>query len=197
VPQHPPEPSRGTESDPSPAGGDLPFITASSRASSVSPVHGQSPARSTQLYSCAIQQRRRPTPAYNARHRPATCGNNHHRLPCPQFGTRPWVQIPPPQLPVRQVSVSRLGRRVSLAWLVYGGLGRLGHPQHPVLAAFGELFRRLVAMKPGPPRLSCTRSSGTRGTAWWDHLCVITGEGGPRRWGGPDLQRGADTTTDA
>jgi hypothetical protein len=31
-----------------------------------------------QRYSCAVQQRRRPTPAHNTRHRPATCGNNHH-----------------------------------------------------------------------------------------------------------------------
>ena len=35
-------------------------------------------ARPAQLYSCGIQQRRRPTPAYNVRHWPATCANNHH-----------------------------------------------------------------------------------------------------------------------
>lgn len=31
-----------------------------------------------QRYSCAVQQRHRPTPTYNVRHWPATCGNNHH-----------------------------------------------------------------------------------------------------------------------
>jgi len=30
-----------------------------------------------QLYSCAIQQRRRPTPAPNDCHWPVSCGNNH------------------------------------------------------------------------------------------------------------------------
>jgi hypothetical protein len=55
-------------------------------------------ARPAQLYSCGIQQPRRPTPAYNAHHWPATCENDHHGPPCPQFGTkRPWVQIPPPR----------------------------------------------------------------------------------------------------
>jgi hypothetical protein len=65
------------------------------------------PCAASELYSCAIQQRRRRTPAPNVRYWPATCGNNHHRQSCPQFGTkRPWVQIPPP----RQSEV--LGQRV-------------------------------------------------------------------------------------
>ena len=55
-------------------------------ASSPAPAPSQFPpsmaslntARPAQLYSSAVQQRRRPTPAYNVRYWPATCGNNHH-----------------------------------------------------------------------------------------------------------------------
>jgi hypothetical protein len=46
------------------------------------------PCAASELYSCGIQQRHRPTPAYNARYRPATCGNDHHGRRCPQFGTK-------------------------------------------------------------------------------------------------------------
>jgi hypothetical protein len=46
------------------------------------------PCAASELYSWAIQQRRRPTPAPNVRYWPTSCGNNHHRLSCPQFGRR-------------------------------------------------------------------------------------------------------------
>jgi hypothetical protein len=73
-------------------------------------------------------------------------------------------------------------RRVSLAWLCPGDLGRLGHPlaSRPSLVSVSYPAGQQL-FEPVPPRLSCARPGGTRGTASWDHLCVITGADCPRR----------------
>jgi hypothetical protein len=69
----------GTESGPSPAGGPtlhhrpLPRLVSFSDPWPVPTLRAAS-----ELYSCAIQQRRRPTPVHNVRHWPATCENDHH-----------------------------------------------------------------------------------------------------------------------
>jgi hypothetical protein len=66
-----------------------------------------------------------------------------------------------------------------------GGLGRLGQPSVPRPSRVSVSYSAgQQPFEPVPPQLSYTRSGGTRGTASWDHLCVITGAGGPRRWGG-------------
>jgi hypothetical protein len=78
-PNTPHNPLGGTESDPSPTGGPTrPSPPAPAPIQFPRSIANPKPCTASELYSCAIQQRRRPTPAYNVRHWPATCGNDHH-----------------------------------------------------------------------------------------------------------------------
>ena len=103
---------------------------------------------------------------------------------------------PPPRPLVRRVWVSRLGVGV-VGVACVRGFGRLGHPLAPRSSLVSVSYSAgQQPFEPVPPQLSCARSGGTRGTASWDHLCVINGADALADGVVPDVRQEAGTTTD-